>query len=193
MSERRSFNLVLSEDDLDAILSEWETRPEAAHSLLLCAWASAVLGNLGPGTFPQEPAHYDLVAPVVESGGIRQIAFGRIVPVTVFELPPVEPPPARPAPEPIPLRPAPPQRVTGLPKQYPQNIVGQIIHAAGVQIDPLVPLYWHRKEHQLEAVDLVNRSGLSSDDLVARIKAARDRPDLRRISQLADLIGGRRG
>lgn len=189
--------LQLDADDLQAAAFALRDAPHIVAEFLM---ACAVLADIGPDAARSDlQVLPNLDAYLNEDGGRPAPRWGRLVPIAALA-PPQAPRPAvkelpspPPAPEPIPLRPVPPQRVPGLPKEYPQNIVGQIIHAAGVQIDPLVPLYWHRKEHQIEAVDLVNRSGLSSDALVARIRAAKNRPELRRISQLADIAGGRRG
>lgn len=201
MSERKMAVLLL-EADLVEMVCEFQHDREQAYTFLM----SALAALQGDGLFGFNRADgavgIDTVA--IETPVGFYLRYGCVIdappafsaddaPLPPLPIPVVvEPPPPSPAPEPIPIRPAVAASIPGLPREYPQNIVGQIIHAAGVQIDPLVPLYWHRKEHQIEAVDLVNRSGLSSDEVVARVRAARDRPELRRVSQLADIVGGKR-
>jgi hypothetical protein len=59
------------------------------------------------------------------------------------------------------------------PPGYPQNDVGRVIHALGVQIDPAEPLAWHRASYAEPLATAINATGLPLPAVLAAIRATR--------------------
>ncbi|MCV6826019.1 MULTISPECIES: hypothetical protein [Halocynthiibacter] len=74
------------------------------------------------------------------------------------------------------------------PKFSEAGLLQAILKAARIKTPEDQPLFWQRREHQIEAVKLVNDSGLSSEEVIARLEASDAQPELRRIAALAPLL-----
>lgn len=73
------------------------------------------------------------------------------------------------------------------PAEYPQNIVGLIMHAAGITINPRQRFYWHVQEHRAEAQKLINEAGDLNTALV-RLRQAQTPPDVKRLTALIPYV-----
>jgi hypothetical protein len=90
------------------------------------------------------------------------------------------PAPARPAVDPF----------ASVRKPYPKNLVGLLLQAARVKMEPERPFYWHQREHSVDAAELVRIAGGSVDDAVSRLKrtAPEEGQTIKRLLQLRPMI-----
>lgn len=77
-----------------------------------------------------------------------------------------------------------------VPDGFPQNLVGRVMLAAGIQIDPMQPFYWHRAGHLDDAGRLLQAAGGDEDTLLRRLRRRQVTQQPRRLLALLEAARG---
>ena len=68
-----------------------------------------------------------------------------------------------------------------------QQQVGQVLAAAGIEVDPFEPLYWSRREHRKDLAYLIKEAG-GFQPLLECLRGFRPEGEVRRLTQLAGAV-----